>query len=138
MVEYPIPCVGALIERSDGRILLLKSRKWAGKYIIPGGHLEVGEQPEDAVRREVREETGLDVKVEGLLSLASTVPENYSRNEALLSIDFHCRGEGEVKAEDTGEFEDVKWVFPREALEMDVDVCSLRVIKKFIELKKKP
>jgi len=43
----------------DGSILLTKQRK---AYHLPGGGVDLGEMPEDAVVREIKEETGLDVK----------------------------------------------------------------------------
>lgn len=39
----------------------MKSHKWIGKYVIPGGHVELGERIEDALKREIKEETGLDI-----------------------------------------------------------------------------
>lgn len=57
------PCVGALIVKGD-RILLVKRmvQPYKGYWDIPGGFLEAGEHPEDGLVREVREETGLQVK----------------------------------------------------------------------------
>lgn len=53
---------GALIFNDAGQILLLKHRFRAGSgWGIPGGFLEIGEQPEQALRRELREEIGLEV-----------------------------------------------------------------------------
>ena len=53
---------GALIFNDSGQILLLKHRFRAGSgWGIPGGFLEFGEQPEQALRRELREEIGLEV-----------------------------------------------------------------------------
>lgn len=62
-----ILAVGAVIEDKDGRILLVKHKPerggyWLGKWICPGGSLEPGETLEEGARREVKEETGLDVE----------------------------------------------------------------------------
>jgi ADP-ribose pyrophosphatase YjhB (NUDIX family) len=60
--QYPEPTVGALIFDPAGRLLLIRSHKWRGKYAVPGGHVELGERLVDALAREAREETGLDVR----------------------------------------------------------------------------
>ena len=54
---------GAVVSDERGRVLLLRHvlRKGSG-WGIPGGFLAAGEQPEEAVRREVREETGLELE----------------------------------------------------------------------------
>ena len=54
--------MGALVVNSNGEILLVKSYKWGSKYTVPGGHIELGERSEVAVRREVKEEVGLEVE----------------------------------------------------------------------------
>ena len=62
----------AVIER-DGKILMIEENKERAKHTwnIPGGAVEHGENPVEAVKREVWEETGLKVeKVEGLLGVA--------------------------------------------------------------------
>jgi 8-oxo-dGTP pyrophosphatase MutT (NUDIX family) len=54
-------CVVALIE-GPGNTLLMGKRNDSGKYSLPAGHCEEGEDPHTALIREVKEETGLDVK----------------------------------------------------------------------------
>jgi 8-oxo-dGTP pyrophosphatase MutT (NUDIX family) len=54
------------IVHRDGRYLLLKERKHRGWY-FPAGRVEVGESLEQAALRETREETGVEVVLEGLL-----------------------------------------------------------------------
>ena len=59
--QYPEPTVGALIIDREGKLFLMKSHKWLGKYVVPGGHIELGESLEEALRREVKEETNLQI-----------------------------------------------------------------------------
>jgi len=55
--------IGAVIEDGEGRILLLKHRFRPGSgWGVPGGFINKGEQPEDALRRELREEVGLELR----------------------------------------------------------------------------
>lgn len=55
--------VGAFIFSNDGYILLGKSNRgtYEGMWLVPGGGIEGGESKEQAIIREVKEETGLDV-----------------------------------------------------------------------------
>ena len=58
--------VGAVIEDRAGRILLVKHVPerggfWQGKWICPGGKLELGETIEEGIKREVKEETRLEI-----------------------------------------------------------------------------
>ncbi len=60
--------VGAVIEDGAGRILLVKHTPerggfWQGKWICPGGELELGETIEEGIKREVREETCLEIEL---------------------------------------------------------------------------
>jgi ADP-ribose pyrophosphatase YjhB (NUDIX family) len=58
-----VPCVGAVIHDAAGRLLLIQRGHdpHRGLWSLPGGRIEPGESPEQAIVREVREETGLDV-----------------------------------------------------------------------------
>ena len=58
-----VPCVGAVVLDAAGRLLLIRRGHdpHRGLWSLPGGRIEAGESPEQAVVREVREETGLDV-----------------------------------------------------------------------------
>jgi 8-oxo-dGTP diphosphatase len=58
-----IACVGAVIKDDDGRLLLIKRKHepGMGQWSVPGGRIEPGETDQEAVIREIREETGLIV-----------------------------------------------------------------------------
>ncbi len=60
--------VGAVIEDGEGRILLVRHKPerggfWQGKWICPGGELELGEAIGKGIMREVKEETGLEIEL---------------------------------------------------------------------------
>jgi ADP-ribose pyrophosphatase YjhB (NUDIX family) len=69
MPELRVPCVGAIITDPAGRLLLIKRghEPEAGRWSLPGGRIEPGESDEQALVREVREETGLTVTVGRLI-----------------------------------------------------------------------
>jgi hypothetical protein len=57
-----VPAASAVVLNHDGKILLHK-RKDNALWSLPGGAMELGESIEETIIREVKEETGLDVKV---------------------------------------------------------------------------
>ena len=61
-----VPCVGAVVHDDSGRLLLVQRGHdpHRGLWSLPGGRIEPGESAEQALVREVREETGLDVVTE--------------------------------------------------------------------------
>ena len=86
---------GAVIEDERGRVLLLNHvfRKGSG-WGIPGGFLSSGEQPEEALRRELREEAGLE------LEAAEVVFARTHRRPQQVEIIYRCRARaGEEQAQ---------------------------------------
>jgi len=59
-----VPCVGAVVHDAAGRLLMIRRghAPHAGLWSLPGGRMEAGETAEQAIEREVREETGLEVR----------------------------------------------------------------------------
>ena len=73
-----IRCVGAVVHDARGRLLLVRRATEPGRglWSIPGGRVKPGESDATAVCREVREETGLEIDVGGLLgSVRRDVPD---------------------------------------------------------------
>ena len=72
--DQPIVGIGAVII-NEGKIALIKrgNEPSKGKWTIPGGLVELGESPEQAVIRETKEETGLDVENPSLIDVVSNV-----------------------------------------------------------------
>lgn len=71
---YPAPSCHALIRQGDQILLVQRKRPpFAGYWSLPGGSVELGESVEEALIREVREETGLEVGVSRLLGYADGI-----------------------------------------------------------------
>lgn len=85
----PTPTVDAVLQRGS-RILMVRRKKdpFKGRLALPGGFVNEGEAAEDAVRREVMEETGLEVEPIEILGVYSD-PERDPRKHTL-SIVFVC------------------------------------------------
>lgn len=78
--EQPIIAVAALILNEKGDLLLVRRGSEPGKglWSIPGGAVELGESLEQALKREVKEETGLDIKSLKLLDIFEVVEKEHS------------------------------------------------------------
>ena len=132
-MEYPEPTVSAVIINNDEKILLCKSGKWHNKYVIPGGHIELGERIEDALKREVMEETGLavsDIKLLGIQEFINS--ESFAENKHFISLDFLCRTENtEVTLND--EADEFVWADINEVLEYDLGGYTRFLFNEFLK-----
>ena len=89
-----VPAASAVVVNKEGKILLHR-RSDSNTWSLPGGAMEIGESISETVKREVKEETGLDVEPEYLIGIYSN-PEHviaYSNGEVRqeFSICFSCK-----------------------------------------------
>ncbi len=134
--ERPRAAVGVYIENADGKILLIRSPKWAGKLIPPSGHIEYGETVAEAATREVKEETGLDIREVRLLTHADMIrPKGFFRPEVhFVSLELSARlSEGEqtvtLDPKEAGEY---VWLTPGEAVErVDLEDTTRGIIQRY-------
>lgn len=114
--------VSALVRDEHGRILMIH-RTDNDKYSIPGGGQEVGETVAGAVIREVREETGIDVEVTGIVGVFSNPAHVISYDDGEVrqefSICFYAKPVG-GQLRTSAESKEVKWVSPEDVSGLDI------------------
>jgi nucleoside triphosphatase len=91
-VKRPNVTAGAMIQNGEGKFFLMQSPKWKNLYTIPGGHIEWGEKVEEALRREIKEETNLSIYDIKLLRIAEFIEDSdYNKNKHIVSLNFVAR-----------------------------------------------
>ena len=116
--QFPEPTAGALIFNKDNKILLMKSYKWKDKYVIPGGHVELGERIEDALKREIKEDTGLDIyDIKFVFFQEFIYGEEFWKKKHFIFFNFACKTDSsDVKLDSEGQ--SYVWVTLEEALKL--------------------
>jgi len=116
-----IACVGAIVRDDDGRLLLVRrgTEPGRGLWSVPGGRVEPGEAADEATAREVREETGLHIRVG---KRAGVVEREGLAGVVYVIEDFHARpapgtDPTEVRAGDDAD--EVGWFSPEELMRLD-------------------
>lgn len=106
------PAVYAVIV-NDGKILLLNTRH-TGKYFFPGGGIDLGEKVEEALKREVKEETGTEIEIEKFLHFKESFFYYNPLKEAYHSFSFFfvCKPKtfDLIDDDDDGESEKPRWI----------------------------
>jgi len=131
--QFPEPTVGALIFSPEGKLFLMRSHKWRDKYVVPGGHIELGETAEHALTREVKEETGLDIyDVEFLCFQEFIHDDAFWERRHFIFLDYVCRTDS-TDARLNSEAEEYVWVTLEEALRLAIDPYTRVAIEKYLK-----
>ncbi len=129
---FPEPTVGVFIFNPSGELLLLKSHKWPGRYVVPGGHVELGERIEEAAFREAKEETGLDVyDLEFILFQEFIHDPSFWKPRHFIFFDYACKTRSSnVQLND--EAEEYVWVRLEAAVQLPLDAYTRTAIEKLV------
>lgn len=135
--EKQLVVIIALIKNPEGKILLQKRNDPSyplahGKWEFPGGGVDFGEKPEDALIRECEEEIGCGVEIIRLLPLVWSAVWRNSNAKAVqvIIICYECRIKNGTPSPANSEVEETLWVRREEISEYDV----LPGIKEFVQL----
>jgi 8-oxo-dGTP diphosphatase len=129
VAKAPILAVGALIVR-DHQVLLVQRAHppLAGEWSLPGGRIEFGETLIAALKREVREETGLEVEPTELACVLDRITADYH----YVLIDYVCSvTSGELRS--GSDALDVRWATREELRTLGVAAFTVEVIERFLK-----
>jgi ADP-ribose pyrophosphatase YjhB (NUDIX family) len=124
--------VGALVINSSNQILLIKRKKGQTKWSIPSGYVAKNETIYQTIIREVKEETGIKIKVRGLIGLRQKITEAGGYNIWVLTIAKYISGK--VKA-DFDEVVDADFFDIKKTKEIELAESTKLFLKKFINKK---
>ena len=133
--RFPEPTVGVFIFNQQDKLLLLRSHKWPGVYVVPGGHVELGERLEEAAVREAKEETGLDIHDLEFINFQEFIYDPaFWKQRHFIFFDFIAKTEGtQVVLND--EAQEYIWIDSKEALGLALDTYTRFSIEAYLKKK---
>jgi phosphoglycolate phosphatase-like HAD superfamily hydrolase/ADP-ribose pyrophosphatase YjhB (NUDIX family) len=109
----PVVTVGGLIYNPQGEVLLVRTPKWSNLWGIPGGKVEYGESGVEALRRELKEETNLDVEDVVFVLVQDCIESaEFYRAEHFVLLNYTCRCRDNAEVRLNEEAREYRWVSP--------------------------
>jgi phosphoglycolate phosphatase len=91
-IEPPLATVGALIFNAKKEVLMIRTQKWSGLWGIPGGKIKRGESSLAALRREIKEETGLNITdIKFVLVQDCISSKEFYRDAHFVLLNYTCK-----------------------------------------------
>ena len=117
-----IATVGGLLVAQTGELLLIRTAKWSGRWGLPGGKIDYGETMLDAYRREMREETGIEVEHAEWLCIQDSIesPE-FTQPRHFLLINYVSHLPGRPEPRKNYESLQIGWFSPDQIPAMDLN-----------------
>jgi len=115
-LAHPICTVGALVCNAEDEVLMVRTQKWSDLWGIPGGKIKFGEPSLDALKREIKEETNLDIAEIVFVLVQDCIhsPQFY-REAHFILLNYTCRVEGRCEVKLNDEAREFRWLAPSQA-----------------------
>jgi nucleoside triphosphatase len=127
--HYPLPAVAALIVAPDNRLLLVRTSKWSGYWGVPGGKVDYGEALLTALRREMREETGLEIEAIEFAFVSEIVEDPLFYKPAhFISFEYLARSQS-LAVMPNQEIVEWQWLTLAEALRAHINPYTQRLLE---------
>ena len=119
---HPVVTVGGLIFNDAGEVLLVRTHKWSGLWGIPGGKTKLGETSEDALRRELKEETALDVRdLQFVLVQDCIHSKEFYRDAHFVLLNYSCKVAGPPAVQLNEEAQEFRWLTMAAAMKLPLN-----------------
>lgn len=120
---HPVATVGALITSQRGEVLMIRTHKWSDRWGIPGGKIKLGETCEAALRREIMEETGLELGEIHFVMVQDCIdPPEFERPAHFLLMNYvACCVNDDAPVILNDEAEEYQWLMPESAMKLELN-----------------
>ncbi len=120
--QAPVVTVGALIFNERNEVLMIRTHKWSDLWGIPGGKIRFGESSLEALRREVKEETNLDIlEIKFALVQDCIHSKEFYRDAHFVLLNYTCRAAGATQVTLNEEGQEYRWVSIRDAFKLPLN-----------------
>ena len=131
--KYPLITAGALISNNKDEFLFVKSDKWIGQWGIPAGKLHYGEKISEGFKREVKEETNLDIyHIRFLLTQEIVNPKDFFRKSHFVSLNYTCKAKN-TNVRLNNEAQSCKWSTAENALKMKLNEPTEELMQYYLK-----
>ena len=134
--QLPKVVVGCFILNDKGEVLLVRSYKWPGKWVVMGGHIEWGETIADAVKREAQEELKLEATFDRVIEVVEFVFDpGFHAQKHMVALQSECHVvDSKTPSIDNDEIQEARWFSLTDAVELtDILPVTKNTIQKIID-----
>ncbi len=127
--HFPVVTVGAAIFDDQDRVLMIRTQKWSNLWGIPGGKTKWGETSEEALIREIKEETALDITdIRFVLAQDCIHSKEFYRDAHFVLLNYACRQAGPAAVRLNDEAREFRWTSLEGAFQLPLNQPTRKLL----------